>query len=280
MTEERAEADDRDALRGLLDRLEPVEAAGGPLDGRVVVFARTRERVVTIVELLTERGGPPTTLVVDADATPILSRQGWFEVTTRASDLVADGTLAIRETQLPAETPTAVGNDRIAVLATLFDATVELSRPLERRLREGADELVERAAVYDPPLPGVRAITDRLETEFDPRVAADFADAVDTVTRSGNDIDGLLLLLIVGAIHRLRWKTIRDTAAELGLATANPLRERKTTLLDRGLLRERPDTEYDGPGRPPNILCLPDRLDVGPEDGVHNSLFRRVVASE
>lgn len=277
MIEERAETEE--AFTALFDEAEPLESAVDALDGRVVVFARRRERVVTVVNLLADRDGPPTLLVVDSEATPILSRRlGWFEVTTRASDLVASGRLTIRETDLPAGTPTAIDARELTVLGTLIDRPVRFRHPVTDGVREGLAGLVREAEPFEPPLPGIDTITDGLASTFGPRVATDFTDAVETASRTRTDIDGLLVLLLVGATHRLRWNELRETAAELGLATANPLRERKAQLLGRGLIRERPETDYDGPGRPPKVLTLPDRLGVAPEDGVPDSLLRRVVS--
>lgn len=281
MTEHCGGESAREAVGSLLDRLDPLQTDEEWIDGRVLLFGTTRTRVQTVVDLLTDREGPPVVLVADADATPILNRRvGSFETATRASDLLDAGTLELRETELPATPPDAVGHDRVGLLGSLPLTTTVATDELSDDARTATLRLARRADSVEPSVPGMDAITSGLASAFDDRVATDFAESVDTNPHRGDDLDGLKLLLLVAAVHRLRWNDLRETADELGIASAKPLRKRKRALLDAGWILERPATEDDDPGRPPNVLTLPDRIDVSPGGGLPDLLARRAASGE
>lgn len=265
-----------DTLASLFDRVEPVESDVDALDGRVVAFADQRKQIKEVVQLLAEGDGPPTILFATPDAVEVCSRwKGWFEVATRVSDLVESGTLVVRETPLTRATPTVVGDERAGVLVSLFGNQLSCCGPAD--LHAGLAELVAGTEPYDPPVPSIDTIFRALRQEFDASVAADFTAATETAFRSEDDVDGLQLFVLVAAVHQLRWSTLWHLVRDVGVASDKILRERKDQLLSRGLICERPDTEYDGPGQAAKQLHLPEEFDVAPDDGVPDLLLRQLV---
>ncbi|MEZ3116062.1 DUF5821 family protein [Halobaculum sp. MBLA0147] len=225
------------------------------------------------------RDVPPLRVLGRRDALRVLRTD--FTAGSRVADLVADGSVTIREAALDDETPMLVAEDGIYALVLVADVTgTVVARPdeLVAEVRETCAELWADADPYPLRLPGY----DRLRESALTDLGEAFRDDLDTALTVADDLDDpdafhpVRAVVAVAAHRELLHYDVSRWGEDCGLASTASFSRHKTDLEDAGLV----DTEKVpvDMGRPRQRLLLTDEArDLVDTEGVA-ALIRRAIA--
>ncbi len=218
------------------------------------------------------------TVSVLADWELLRSMREEFMTAARAANLVADGTLELRECPETAATPVVVGDEAYAPLfvedSLVVEDVTDSEFPAEARSAfqrhwDGAEEFPLRT----PPLDRV------IETAGSRLGSETRGDLVEGLTaademRNPTEFDEVTAVLIVAARNGELLYDVSRWAEEVGLSSTATVSRRKTSLEERGVI-ETVDVRSEAHGRVRQQLALAEAYEeIADSNGIGDIVVR------
>lgn len=208
----------------------------------VFVANLTAGSIPDVIFGLREADDPPTVNLL-ARGDVLKAATADFVVASNAADLIADGTLSVRQTDDVAGTPLFVSDDRVVSVVSLPGQVAGLVATDAAFVTEANDHYRARWAAaeqFRPTAPPLSRVRETLASELGKPAVADFDAALEVlpeVRRDGDGLDEVTVCILVAARHGVLLYDVSRWGEDVGLASKATFSRTKGELEDAGLIQ-------------------------------------------
>jgi hypothetical protein len=200
-----------------------------------------------------------------------------FLMGSRIADLVADGSVSLRETELSEQTPMVVGDGRLNSLVLVEDVATAIETDEPSFLPEAVEscaELWENAEEYRVRTPPLGDLLVSIREDLGPEFERGFQASLDVAQglRDRTQFHEVKAALVVAAENEMLHYDVSKWGEDSGLASTASFSRHKSKLEEDVIDTEKQPVEM---GRPRQRLKLTDEYrTIADEEGIENVIAR------
>ncbi len=225
------------------------------------LVTHSRETIEELVTVMSDMESPPSVRLLVAER-PLKDVMDDFIVASRAANLLADGTLAVRTIAEPPENALFLTDEAVVAIVTAGDTVAGLTtddQSFVESARERYGAMWDDASEFPLRTPPLTEVQQTLSADISEATATDFDEvlaSLQTARGDGDGLDEVTISLLVAAKNGELLYDISKWGEDIGLASKATFSRTKTKLEDMGLI----DTEKVpiDVGRPRLRLMLGD----------------------